>query len=92
MPDLDTAVVDLCRRNPRKRKSKTRPRRVRRFAVRSVQALFRRRRHQPKRPVLAKPYEFRTMAKLLEHEERKWLSGLLGKPGETDARREMTLK
>jgi hypothetical protein len=25
MPDLDTGVVDLCRRNPRKRKSKTRP-------------------------------------------------------------------
>jgi len=25
------------------------------------------------------------MAKLLEHEERKWLSGLPGKPGETVA-------
>ena len=25
MPDLDTGVIDLCRRTPRKRKSKTRP-------------------------------------------------------------------
>src|SRR5262249_62281584 len=82
MPDLDTGVIDLCRRTPRKWKSKTRTfRHMTSMAPNTVP-----RRTQDKRQTnccaseLSHSYEFNSTAHALRLRYGEWYTGLWLRP------------